>query len=135
VARILVVEPHPDVRSLLEIVIRRIRCEPIAYDGVLVETPDIDAAVIEPGRGLGSAVAQRLHDCGVPLVLTSIYPPTAELLALEPVAYLVKPFPLYALERALGEALDWHRPRRSAWSTKDPPFLAARAGASARPNG
>jgi len=28
-----------------------------------------------------------------------------EVLALEPEAYLVKPFPLYALERALQEAL------------------------------
>ena len=41
----------------------------------------------------------------MPLVFSSIYPPTAELLALEPAAYLLKPFALYALERALSHAL------------------------------
>jgi hypothetical protein len=39
------------------------------------------------------------------VLFTSIYPPDAEALDLEPAAYLVKPFPLYALERALEAAL------------------------------
>ena len=38
-------------------------------------------------------------------------PRTKELLALEPAAYLVKPFPLYALERALAGALATLGPR------------------------
>jgi hypothetical protein len=39
------------------------------------------------------------------VLFTSIFPPDADLLALEPTAYLVKPFPLDALERALDSAL------------------------------
>jgi hypothetical protein len=41
----------------------------------------------------------------VPVLFASIYPPDNELLELRPVTYLVKPFPLYALERALQQAL------------------------------
>jgi hypothetical protein len=41
----------------------------------------------------------------VPVLFTSIYPAESDVLALEPAAYLVKPFPLYALERALVTAL------------------------------
>jgi hypothetical protein len=109
VPRVLLVEPHPDVWSLFELVVVRVGCEPVAYDDAQVADAELDAAVIEPGWGLGGAVARRLHESRVPLVLTSIYPPTAELLALEPVAYLLKPFPLYALERALGEAVGSRR--------------------------
>jgi hypothetical protein len=41
----------------------------------------------------------------VPVLFTSIYPANETLLELKPAAYLVKPFPLYALERALELAL------------------------------
>ncbi len=46
-----------------------------------------------------------LRSRNVPVLFTSIYPPDAAVLDLEPAAYLVKPFPLYALERALEAAL------------------------------
>jgi hypothetical protein len=39
------------------------------------------------------------------MLFTSIYPAEADILELAPAAYLVKPFPLYALERALSAAL------------------------------
>jgi hypothetical protein len=39
------------------------------------------------------------------VLFTSIYPADDDVLALDPAAYLVKPFPLYALERALQSAL------------------------------
>jgi two-component SAPR family response regulator len=41
----------------------------------------------------------------VPVLFTSIHPATDELLELAPSAYLVKPFPLDSLERALAQAL------------------------------
>jgi hypothetical protein len=41
----------------------------------------------------------------VPVLFTSIYPADEDVLEMQPSAYLVKPFPLYALERALGHAL------------------------------
>jgi DNA-binding response OmpR family regulator len=61
--------------------------------------------VIEPGDPEGLRVARELRAAGVPLLFTSIYPAERDVLELEPVAYLVKPFPLYALERALRDAL------------------------------
>ena len=65
----------------------------------------VDAAVIEPGEASALAVARDLRSLNVPVLFTSIYPADAEVLQLQPAAYLVKPFPLYALERALEAAL------------------------------
>jgi len=106
VARILIVEPHRDIRTLLEIVVTRLGHVPVVHDGTDREVAmDVDAAVIEPGEGAGLALAERLRSEGVGVVFTSIFPPAGEALLLEPVAYLVKPFPLYALEDALTAAL------------------------------
>jgi transaldolase len=66
----------------------------------------VDAAVIEPGEEGGLALARKLRARGIPVLFTSIYPAERHVLELEPSAYLVKPFPLYALERALGAAID-----------------------------
>jgi len=104
VAKILIVEPHADIRSLLELVVRRLGHEPVLHAGGL-EPPDVDAAVIEPGDGPGLRLARLLKAAGVPLLFTSIFPADREMLELEPSAYLVKPFPLYALEAALAVAL------------------------------
>ena len=105
VAKILIVEPHADIRSLLELVVRRLGHEPMVWDGSDPESLSADAAVIEPGEGAGLALARRLRRLGVPLLFTSIFPADREVLDLQPAAYLVKPFPLYALENALGAAL------------------------------
>jgi CheY-like chemotaxis protein len=50
-------------------------------------------------------IARALRSRNVPVLFTSIYPAETAALALAPEAYLVKPFPLYALERALQSAL------------------------------
>jgi DNA-binding response OmpR family regulator len=107
VARILIVEPHGDIRSLLEIVITRLGHVPVVHDVTDHEiATDVDAAVIEPGQGAGLLLAGRLRSQGIGVVFTSIFPPAGEALELDPVAYLVKPFPLYALENALTAALE-----------------------------
>lgn len=105
VARVLICEPHVDITALLELVVRRLGHEPVTHTGGPAPEVGIDAAVIEPGEGNGLQIARALRDQGVPVLFTSIYPPEAESLALAPAAYLVKPFPLYALERALEAAL------------------------------
>jgi CheY-like chemotaxis protein len=105
VARVLICEPHDDISALLELVVRRLGHEPVAFAGGDVEHIGIDAAVIEPGEAAALILARKLRAGDVPVLFTSIYPPDAEVLALQPAAYLVKPFPLYALERALQEAL------------------------------
>lgn len=102
-ARILIVEPHADVRALLELVVRRLGHDPVVdIDGA---GESIDAAVIEPGEAPGMQLAHRLRERGVPLLFTSIFPADDAALALEPCAYLVKPFRVYSLEAALTLAL------------------------------
>ena len=104
-ARVLICEPHEDIAALLELVVRRLGHEPVlSMAGEEVHGP-VDVAVIEPGEPVGMSLARSLRNQGVPVLFTSIYPPENEALALAPAAYLVKPFPLYALERALETAL------------------------------
>ena len=106
-ARVLICEPHGDIGALLELVVRRLGHEPVTYDEVAgaADLSAFDAAVIEPGDERGLSLARALRAANVPVLFTSIYPAENDVLALEPAAYLVKPFPLYALERALVSAL------------------------------
>ena len=110
-ARILIFEPHSDIRSLLEIVITRLGHEPVVGDVPGDHLTNVDAAVIEPGEGDGLSLARRLRQKGVPVVFTSVFPAAPEALDLSPSAYLVKPFPLYLLEQALTSAV---RPARAS---------------------
>jgi hypothetical protein len=103
VARILICEPHGDIEVLLRVLLERLGHAPLSDDGGLLEA--VDAAVIEPGTSDGLRLARRLRTLDVPLLFTSIYPPSPEALALEPAAYLLKPFPLSAIERALEAVL------------------------------
>lgn len=104
-ARVLICEPHDDIAALLELVVRRLGHEPVPYRGNGRDPSDVDAAVIEPGEPDGLRLARSLAASNIPVLFTSIFPADADLLALDPAAYLVKPFPLYALERALDAAL------------------------------
>ena len=101
-ARILVVEANPDVRALLELVVRRVGHEPVSDEQA---TESVDAAVIEPADDTGLLTAKRLASHAIPVVFVSIFPPDLGSLDLAPAAYLVKPFSLYALEVALAKAL------------------------------
>ena len=103
--KVLVHEPHADTAALLEIVLRRLGHQPVLQLDRIVTAAGLDAAVIEPGDAAGRVAAHELAAHGVPLVFTSIYGPTRDLLALQPVAWLVKPFPLLVLENALTAAL------------------------------
>jgi hypothetical protein len=104
VARILICEPHDDISALLELVVRRLGHEPVTYcEGDSLS--GIQAAIIEPADPNGLRLAAELRERDVAVLFTSIYPADDGVLDLEPVAYLIKPFPLYALERALAAAL------------------------------
>lgn len=104
-ARVLICEPHDDISALLELVVRRVGHEPLVHRGGSVDDVELDAAVIEPGDEAAFRLAQDLRARGIPVLFTSIYPAGSEALDLEPWVYLVKPFPLYVLERALEAAL------------------------------
>jgi DNA-binding response OmpR family regulator len=109
VARVLVSEPHEDIRSLLELVVARSGHEAVVHvDGEPLSDETLDAAIVEPGAPGGLALVAELAERGVILVFASIYPADDATLSFRPSAYLVKPFPLQRLERALGEALAAH---------------------------
>jgi hypothetical protein len=102
---VLIAEPHADICDLLEIVVRRLGHEPVRYAGRHHELRDVSAAVVEPATRAGLRLGDRLRSEGVPFVFASIMPAGPEALALDPVAYLVKPFALAELEHALLDAL------------------------------
>jgi DNA-binding response OmpR family regulator len=109
VTRILVCEPHPEVRNLLVHVVKRLGHDavfPEDSDNGLVEAAAADVLVVEPADPHALATAQdfRREREDAPIVCASIYPPSAETHGLEPVAYLVKPFALGELEAALSLA-------------------------------
>jgi len=104
-ARILIVEPNEDVRAPLELLVKGLGLEPVSFSGVSDQLDVADAAIVEPGLGEGLTVAKALRARGVPLVFASIFPADAETRAMQPAAYLVKPFPRHAMENALSNAL------------------------------
>jgi DNA-binding response OmpR family regulator len=105
-ARILISEPHHDLRILLEAVVRRAGHEPVGHGELTVgDAPEL--MILEPASADGLAAAaglrRRLED--LPIICASVLPPTAESRKLAPRAHLVKPFPLRELEAAIASAL------------------------------
>jgi CheY-like chemotaxis protein len=105
-ARILISEPHPDLRVLIEAVVRRTGNEPVGR-GDLIGGDAPAVMILEPASadGLAAAAQLRVRLEDLPIICTSIFPPTDESCALEPVAHLIKPFRLRELESAIVSAL------------------------------
>ncbi len=105
-ARILIHEPHPDVRILLAAVVKKAGHDPVGQGELSSdETPEL--MILEPASADGLAAAARLRRRleDLPIICTSIEPPSSASKALHPVAYLVKPFRLAELEAAIASAL------------------------------
>jgi len=107
VARVLIAEPTPEIRALLERAVVRLGHEvlPLSRDG-RAEPPDADVLVLEPevtgGLELAHALRARRPDAAI--VVCGIRPPSREVLALAPAALLEKPFTRDALDRAIALA-------------------------------
>jgi len=106
VARVLISEPHPDCRALLELVVRRAGHEPLGQ-GELADGDDPGLLILEPASADGLAIAHRLRRRleELPIICTSIRPPSPATETLRPAAYLVKPFRLAELQAAIAAAL------------------------------
>ena len=105
-ARILISEPHPDLRVLIEAVVRRTGNEPVGQ-GELTNDDTPAVMILEPASadGLAAAAGLRRRLEGLPIICASIYPPSRESSALGPIAHLIKPFRLRELEAAIVSAL------------------------------
>ena len=111
VMRILVVEPHAEVRALLGHVVERLGHEavfPSGRHGEVLPDGDVDVLLLEPADPAARGMAEQLRcrQRELPIVCASIYPDFEQLGSLRPFAYLIKPFGLNELERALCAAVD-----------------------------
>jgi DNA-binding response OmpR family regulator len=105
-ARILIHEPHPDVRVLLAAVVKRAGHDPVGH-GELTSDDAPALMILEPASAAGLAAAAKLRGRleELPIICASIEPPSAATKALAPIAYLIKPFRLGELEAAIASAL------------------------------
>jgi hypothetical protein len=105
VARVLICEPHPEVKELLCRVVARLGHDPVLEDA---ELAPVDAILLEPAHApsVERAQAFRAANGETPVVCASIELPDAGSRRLQPVAFLVKPFALPDLEAALKRALN-----------------------------
>ena len=108
--RVLVLEPYEGIREVIEAVVRLLGHEPVAAEpGVpLADLQPLHAAVIEPAAPAAPKLLEALleEDPQFPIIYVSIVAGELEMLAVEPVAYLLKPFAVSDLSRALERALD-----------------------------
>jgi two-component SAPR family response regulator len=104
VARVLICEPHPEVRELLSRIVLRLGHEPVLEDADLAP---VDAILLEPAHApsVERAQAFRAVNGETPIVCASLELPDAGSRRLAPIAYLVKPFALPDLEHAISRAL------------------------------
>jgi CheY-like chemotaxis protein len=108
-ARIYILEPEAKVRDLLVRVAERLGYEALEYD--VSAPPEIvegDVLVVEPSDPPSLAAAVDVHERvpNVEIVCVSVYSSLPEEVALEPRAFVVKPFRLEELEQALREAIE-----------------------------
>ena len=118
-ATILIVDPDPANRSLLELLVLRLGHRPIGQRE-LAEGEEPDLMLLEPASEPGLRLAQRLRQrlLRLPILCVSIEPPSEETSSLEAVDYVMKPFRRstleHALERALIQARTAHEVRQTA---------------------
>ena len=107
-ARVLIAEPSAEIHELLVHIVERLGHEAVSHADLSEGGPPAaDLMLLEPGAGPCFAAARRIRRAWptTPIVCLSIYPKSAESAALEPAAYLMKPFALGDVERAIQLAL------------------------------
>lgn len=106
-AVILIVDPDPSNRSLLELLAVRLGHSTIGpQEWVRGEEPDL--VVLEPESRPGVRLVRgiRRRFPTVPILCVSIDGPTPETRKLDPIGHLMKPFRRSELERAIELALE-----------------------------
>ncbi len=106
-SKILINEPHHDVRALLVQMATRLGYQPLAVHEVQGAMPsDASVLLFEPAETecLRHAQALRGERPDLRFVCVSIEPPEPSWLELDPAAYVMKPFSLASLRTALAAA-------------------------------
>ena len=105
-ATILIVDPDPATRSLLEVLVLRLGHRPIGQRE-LFEGENPELVLLEPASRAGMRLVARLRRRlpQLPILCVSIEPPNWETRELGVSGHVMKPFRRSQLERALDAAL------------------------------
>jgi len=106
VATILIVDPDSATKSLLELLCERLGHRPIG-PREWIEGDEPDLLLLEPASRPGVRLARgfRRRFPHLPILCVSIDGPSGDIMSLNPVAHVMKPFRRSQLERALEQAL------------------------------
>jgi CheY-like chemotaxis protein len=107
-ARVLIVEPEPDLRSLAEQALLELGHEPVLFEDDTPSEP-IDAVILATFDGMTTVtdeLRRRRHD--LPIICVGMRPAGGGAGTVPPVAHLMHPYTLAQLQNALQGALD-HR--------------------------
>ena len=106
VATILIVDPDPATRSLLELLVLRLGHRPIG-PRELAEGEEPDLMLLEPVSRAGVRLARRLRHRleQLPILCVSIDAPSSETRQLGAGGHVMKPFRRSQLEQAIERAL------------------------------
>jgi DNA-binding response OmpR family regulator len=106
VATVLIVDPDPATRSLLELLLLRLGHRPIGQRE-LAEGEEPDLLLLEPTSQAGLRLARALREGHpqLPVLCVSIEGPSDQSRLLDPVGHVMKPFRRSQLEAALDLAL------------------------------
>jgi DNA-binding NtrC family response regulator len=107
-ARVLILEPDPEIRDLLARIVIRFGCEPTLFEEAESgEPPECDAVLVEPASVRRLAVATWLRDRrpNVPIICVSVDPHAEGAKRLRPAVSIEKPFGIADVERALRQVL------------------------------
>lgn len=104
-ARVLIVDPEPDLRLLAAEAVTELGHEAVVLDEPASQT-EADVLMIAPCEHM-QQVVDRLREAshGLSVIVVSVGAPDQEARALRGADFLAKPYTLEALDRALGRAL------------------------------
>ncbi|MGH3049117.1 MAG: hypothetical protein ACRDLK_03085 [Gaiellaceae bacterium] len=116
-ATVLIADPDPATRSLLELLLVRLGHRPIGQLE-LSEGEEPDLLLLEPASGIGLALARHLRTQRpeLPVLCVSIDGPSDESRLLGPVAHVMKPFRRTQLEAAIEAAFPAAPEGLQAWA-------------------
>jgi len=117
VATVLILDPDPATRSLLELLLMRLGHRPIGQRE-LSEGEEPELMLLEPASRLGVNTARGVRDRlpQLPVLCVSIDGPSEESRLLEPVGHVMKPFRRSQFEAALALALPSEPKSFTAWA-------------------
>jgi CheY-like chemotaxis protein len=103
-ARVLIVDPEPDLRLLAAEAVTELGHEAVMLEEPVPQTA-ADVLMIAPCEDMRGVERLREFCHGLSVILVSVAGPGEDTRALAPAGYLAKPYTLEALDRALDRAL------------------------------